>query len=450
MLVQFNQPADSSREVAIIFVHGFTGDAAATWGEIPDLLSKYPTLSGWDLYGFGYQSERRIDLLHIWSSDARLEEISTELISLPQLNRYRRVALVAHSMGGLVVQRALVRSPDLRNRASHIIFFGTPSAGLGKAAPFAFLNQQIKEMNASGRFIAQLRKDWTALNLNDNPPFSFLTVAGEIDQFVPPSSSLYPFPEDVRAVIPGNHISMLRTDVQTPPPIVSLLLEQITRGARPSGPRNSAALAVERGDFQQAIDKLWPIRVELDSGGAALLALALDSLNRRDDAIAILQKHNTDTDSLGILGGRYKRRWLVEHRQSDFDRAIDLYSQAYKLAGSKNPCDSGQCFYHGINLAYLNLATRHLQEAQTIAEQVLNHCAANGKVNQRDVFWQLATQADAHTMLGGKQQSLAMHSEASKLEMTPWQALSIQEQAVRIADLAGWSSAEQERLAGLY
>lgn len=450
MLVQFTKPATPAREVAIVFVHGFTGDAVSTWGAIPELLSQDPALAGWDLYGFGYQTQRRIDILHLWSSDARLEEISTELVALPELRRYRRLAFVAHSMGGLVVQRALVTSPDLLNRASHVIFFGTPSAGLGKAAAFAFLKQQINEMNASGEFIAQLRKDWTALDLSNNPPFSLLTVAGEIDQFVPPASSLYPFPENVRAVIPGNHVTMLRTDLQTPAPIVSLLIAHITKGARPSGPRNAAALAVERGDFQQAIDKLWPIRTQLDNSGAALLALALDYLDRRDDAIAVLQQHNTDTDSLGILGGRYKRRWLVEHRQSDFDKALEIYGQAYSLAGSKKPCDSGQCFYHGINLAYLNLATRQQQQAQTLADEVLTHCAADSKVNQREVFWQLATQADANTILGNKQQALALHTQASSLKMSSWQALSIQEQAVRIADLGGWSSEEQDRLAGLY
>ena len=436
--------------MAILFVHGFTGDATGTWGAIPSLLGRDPNLAGWDLFGFGYESKKRVDLLHIWSADARLEEISTELVALPELNRYERIALAAHSMGGLVVQRALVKSSELRDRTSHVVFFGTPSAGLGKAAPFAFLKQQIKDMRASGEFIGQLRKDWDALNLNTSPPFALLTVAGEIDQFVPPESSLYPFPENVRAVIPGNHLTMLRTDTQTPAPVVAVLLAQITKGARPTGPRNSAALAVERGDFQHAIDKLWPIRNELDAGGAALLALALDSLGRREDAIAVLQLHNTDTDSLGILGGRYKRRWLVEHRQADFDKALDLYGQAYKLAGSKNPCDAGQCFYHGINLAYLNLATRQQERARSIAGEVLKHCAADEKANQREIFWRLASQADSNTILGNKQQALALHKEASAIKMNPWQAISIQEQAVRIADLAGWSAQEQDQLAGLY
>src|ERR1700758_3440583 len=132
---------------AIVFVHGFTGDWKRTWGSIPEFLRRDRRLDGWDLFGFGYQSKRRFDILKLWSADAGLEEIATALFSTPELGPYPKLALVAHSMGGLVVQRALVKYPDFLKRTSHLILFGTPSAGLVKATLLSVSKQQIRNMS---------------------------------------------------------------------------------------------------------------------------------------------------------------------------------------------------------------------------------------------------------------------------------------------------------------
>jgi hypothetical protein len=97
-------------------------------------------------------------------------------------------------MGGLVIQRALVITPELRKRTTHLFLFGTPSAGLVKAHLISWLKQQVNNMSARGRFIEQLRSDWSRLKLDIAPHFKLFVAAGETDQFVPPSSSLEPFP----------------------------------------------------------------------------------------------------------------------------------------------------------------------------------------------------------------------------------------------------------------
>src|SRR5258707_9030691 len=171
MIEKFYSSVAELGNVAVVFVHGFSGDRRRTWGQIPDFLRGEPTLSGWDMFGFGYKSNLRFDILKLWSADARLEEIAIELFSVPELRQYKSLALVAHSMGGLVVQRALVKYSALRNRTSHVVLFGTPSGGLIKATLFSFLKQQIRNMSASSEFIRQLRHDWTSLNLDENPPF---------------------------------------------------------------------------------------------------------------------------------------------------------------------------------------------------------------------------------------------------------------------------------------
>lgn len=450
MFTPFKMSGTTVPKVAIVFVHGFAGNYQRTWKEIPTALGTQPALAGWDLLGFGYETNRRFDIRSLWSCDAGLEEVSTMLITTPELSAYQRVAFVAHSMGGLVVQRALVKNDSLRGRTSHLVLFGTPSAGLS-TSPLAALKQQIRDMNASGQFIRQLRADWTARGLDD-PPFHFLAVAGERDQFVPPASSLQPFGERFRAVIPGDHLTMLSTaGLPNDSPAVKILSEVLTHGAAVAGPRNAAALAVEEGRFQEAITELWPVRAGLDHAGTTLLAMALDARNRRQDAIAVLRaRGDTNLDAWGVLAGRYKRSWQVKAQQTDLDNALELYQKGYRTAAAPSQYDAGQAFYHGINLAYLKLATNQLAEAGTLAAEVQKHCDEYAKLTQREAFWRLATEGDACTILSRKDDALAKHKEAAALEMNPWQALSMEEQAVRIADLCGWNSAEQDKLADLY
>ena len=449
MLEKFPSASATSNEVAVVFVHGFTGDRKLTWGRIPEFLAADPQLRDWDLFGFGYESRFRFDILNLWSADAKLEEIATELNSLPELKRYKRLALVAHSMGGLVVQRALVKYPQLSARTSHVVLFGTPSAGLNKASVVSFLKQQVNNMSASGEFIKQLRSDWTRLDLDKSAPFVFLAVAGELDQFVPPVSSIEPFPEPVRRVIPGNHVTMLRAD-SADAPAVGLLSTFLCGGPMLGGARTAASLAIEGGEFKEVINKLWPLRAEIDDPGAVTLALALDAEGRRPEAIEVLEHRQAKgTDSLGTLAGRYKRRWILERRQSDVDRAFELYRAGYLAATTRVPADHSQAYYHGTNLMYLEMASNNNYDAaRTLALSVRNHCQAD--TSPRGVFWRLATEGDALITLGMKDEALAIHAKAAVEQMNPWQALSIQEQSLDIAGLCGWSGAELERLSGIY
>ena len=48
---------NKSQEVAIVLVHGFTGDTRATWANFVDLLLAEPGIKSWDLFGIGYPSE---------------------------------------------------------------------------------------------------------------------------------------------------------------------------------------------------------------------------------------------------------------------------------------------------------------------------------------------------------------------------------------------------------
>ena len=110
---------------AIIFVHGFNGDLRNSWRNIPTILhpddpTKPRYLDDWDLAGFGYSSSKWFDLAGLRSADATLTEVATMLYTqtVTSAKKYDRIAFIAHSMGGIVVQQAIVTHDDLRKRVS--------------------------------------------------------------------------------------------------------------------------------------------------------------------------------------------------------------------------------------------------------------------------------------------------------------------------------------------
>ena len=430
-------------------------------GQHPQVFMSGPKAGRWDLFGFGYQSKRRFDLLGLWSADAAIPEIATKLygtllIEVPP-RRYKGIALVAHSMGGLVVQQALTQHADLRLRTTHIVLFGTPSAGLAKADKLSFVKQQIANMRESSEFIKDLRANWTALKLDSDPRIRFLTVAGELDQFVPPSSSLEPFPIASRRVVPGNHVTMLDVESATDPS-VTLLIEALTGGAALSGPRNSARVAAEVGEFGKLVEQFWPsggvMPMDLDDAGVVDLAIALEKVGRGSEAIDLLRAHKPKgTDPQGVLGGRLKRRWLVTRSEADYESALDLYREAFNHSTAEGSVSADQAYYHGINLLFLELAQESnfeagMNRARPLAEQILKYCETARDPRQKQ--WRLATEGDALIVLGRWEEGLNKHREAVQLVEKPWQALSMEEQAIRLARLVGHSEAELQKLADIY
>jgi pimeloyl-ACP methyl ester carboxylesterase len=167
---------------AIVFVHGFGGDPRLTWGQFPEFLAADRSLDGWDILSIGYPTTLLLpDIAGLWSAQPDIRTVADELATrttVPPLDGYRAIAFIAHSMGGLAVQRALVDREDVAERVSHVLLFGTPSFGLAKAAFWRFWKRQIKDMCIDGEFIATLRTKWTG-KFGHGDRFKFLAIAGE-------------------------------------------------------------------------------------------------------------------------------------------------------------------------------------------------------------------------------------------------------------------------------
>jgi tetratricopeptide (TPR) repeat protein len=417
---------------AIVFVHGFTGDGPRTWADLADRIAGRADLAPWDCWTITYATSWLPDITGIWAADADLSKLALHFrahVNLGALARYQSLVLIAHSMGGLVVQKALVGDAAFAARTSAVILFGTPSGGLVKARSIRFWQRQLADMAKTGPFITSLRAAWQE-RFGREPPFKFLAVAGERDQFVPPESSIKPFPDDQQAVVSGNHTSMLAPGDDFG--VVALIAGRIAAGNPGSALGDPLARAIERGDFRKVVADLYPGREQLDRKALVRLAIALDALGRRDEAYEILAtRADLDSDAIGTMAGRLKRKWLLSRRQADGEAAMEHYAKGYALATAAN--NLPQVYYHGINLAFLEFVLRgDRAAAKRRAQDVLGVCAAS-QANRSADEWLPATEGEANLLIGDEAAALAAYRRFVGAGKDPWKVSSTYLNARNIA-----------------
>lgn len=436
LTLALEQNRNVGSRAAVIFVHGFCGNVGTTWASFLKNFLNDHRLNDWDVYSAGYPTNLSIDL-PIWTSDPDIRLCAAGLatkVRLAPLDHYHAIALVAHSMGGLVVQRAILDSEELRSRLTHVVLYGTPSAGVSKASVGARIKRQARDMCAGSVFVAQLRESWQK-TIGERPRFSFTAVAGETDAFIPASSSIDPFPNSQQAVVPGNHLEIVRPD-STDHYSYDLLYKILTNSHGAFSAVESARLAVEHREFGRAIVLLRPGADGLDADAIVTLALALESVGRNEEALEVIEQWNTDRgrrslDSLGVLAGRLKRRWLVSRQQQDFDRALELYSEGLELAEAR--MDHDQAYYHAINVAFLQLMSEPrgrppTTEVREMAKRALNHVE-----KAHENHWTCATIGEAHLILGHLEVSIDAYRDARRLSKDLRQCDSMHMQAVTVA-----------------
>lgn len=446
---------NNKKSAAILFVHGFGQNSENTWGRFVDLVAEDKKLAQWDIFLVGYKSNMMLDVAGLWSSSPPIDRLARFLYTAatnPPLDRYKSLGIVAHSMGGLVSQRALVDFPDLRRRVSHFICYASPSAGLKKAALVTKWKRQIRDMAKDSSFVTDLRQRWKS-EITDRPDFDFRVVAGDSDEFVPSWSSLEPFPEKTHSIVPGDHLSIVGPSTYdfdlyqkdgTMHPSVNVLVKHLVGEADAAGPLNSARLAVEKNNFKQVIDELDEKREGLDDNALVMLALAYASIGQEAKAIEVVEERGEkSTDLMGVLAGRLKRRWILDRQQEDADRATRLYSDA--LARAEKDADPDQASYHAINVAFLALAVDNDKAAvEKYAKKALQHCA-----KASESVWKAATEGEANLYLGSEQKAISGYQAALDKNPSPRQITSMFQQAVRVAELLG-NEAVAERLRALF
>lgn len=386
----------------VLFVHGFSGKASETFGATPDMLSLNPEFAGWDIYSVGYSTDIMPTIgKGIWAANPDITKISQYLKTLldNQFDDYERVAFVAHSMGGLAVQRLLLDLSDEKLKSiSHVFMFGTPSDGLLKAFWVRFWSRQLNDLSKESDFIKKLRVDWKS-KYPEKLPFFFRTIAGSKDEFVPVESSLKPFDNEFHGIIEGNHLTMVKPKDETDNEHQSyrIILSSLIGHSTAYLKGNPEDINLALGDYTAIINKFYGKSNELSLEKLGYLVFALECSGREEDALRVLNEHpsaSSDSDTLGIIGGRHKRNYLSSGEQNDWNLAKEYYEKALDI--SLKNSNNQQVFYHAINLAFLMLiGTNDRGDVKRFAELALEHCISDVKN-----MWEYATMAEANMYLG--------------------------------------------------
>jgi tetratricopeptide (TPR) repeat protein len=404
-----NEPVNNS---VILFVHGFAGEAETTFGNIPQYIKEEDRMKGWDMFSVGYSSNQMPSLgIGIWAAIPDISKLGDFFNTTirNQFAKYQQIAIVAHSMGGLVIQKAILElDTSFRNKIKYILLFGTPSNGLNKAGIIKFWNRQLRDMANNGEFVTGLRKKWSE-TFTAGYPFEFRVVAGTDDEFVPIASSQGPFDKKYCEVVSGNHLAIVKPDDKNHAGY-QLIIATLTKTAFNNPFTDKEAINILLGDNSAVVEKLLPEKDKLDKKGLAKLIFALESLGKSEDAIKILEDSTlaaNNSDMLGIVGGRYKRKYLGNYQAADGQKSFDYYSKALQMVTEKN--DSEQIYYHAINLAFLSLIFKEDKQgmknfAQT-ALDAANKCADN--------FWKTATIAEANMYIGNTDIAKEFYTKAA-------------------------------------
>lgn len=141
----------ANASIDIVFVHGLTGNTYTTWLH-KDACVHWPRdllkqdIPNARILGFGYDA----DIVKLWNpaSNSRLSNHAENMVGALVRKRERtetekrRILFVAHSLGGLVVEKALSHSRGavekaLRQIEQHtagVVFLGVPHCGADLAA----------------------------------------------------------------------------------------------------------------------------------------------------------------------------------------------------------------------------------------------------------------------------------------------------------------------------
>jgi len=156
----------------IVALHGITGDAYDTWTHenkkfwLQDFVPK--ELPGARIFSFGYPAEVFCSL-----GTGNLDTFARSLLEDLKRERrrkedqQRRIIFICHSMGGLVVKKALITAlidneiyDNIRTSVIAILFLGTPHRG-SEETGFPLVLTSIANVALAGtsRFVGSMRSD---------------------------------------------------------------------------------------------------------------------------------------------------------------------------------------------------------------------------------------------------------------------------------------------------
>ena len=397
----------------LLFVHGFSGEATDTFGIIPSLLSEEPKMDGWDIKPLGYTQnvnpELGKDISAGLNDIIKIADYLTTSIKY-KFDKYDRIAIVAHSLGGLVAQKSIIDLQDeFRNKISHLILLGSPNNGFNTSFLNEVSNQKFADLSSDGNFITNLRQDWQN-KFNNNYPFKLKVASATEDEIVSHISCFESFNEEYCETVQGNHLSMVKPEDKNND-CYNLILSTLTNTEFYNEFTNNEEINLALGKYDVIVKKLLPKVDALDTNGLKQLIFSLEGLDRKDEALEILNEHplaTNNTDLMGLLAGRFKRSYLKSFDAKHAESALNYYSKALEIAIKEE--NQNQIYYHAINIAFISIVFKN-NESNMMKYAKL---ALETALNCRDNLWKYATIAEANMYIGDMKKAEEFYSKAAQ------------------------------------
>lgn len=399
----------------LLFVHGLSGESKDTFGNIPSMLQSDSNFDGWAMKPLGYSPIVQPKLgKDIWGAILDVDKIAGYLKTSIKykFKDYDRIAIVAHSLGGLVAQKAILGlDEENRNRISHLIMFGTPSNGISPEVLTKQWNKKYSEMSSEGDFIKSLRDEWKQ-TFNDKYPFKLKVAASLEDEFVPVDSCHKPFGKEFCEFVDAKHLMMVKPKDEKDDAYL-LILNTLTGSKFFNQYTNKEEINLILGKYDTVVNELLPKKEDLDKRGLTQLIFALEGLERKDEVYDILNNHDlakSNTDLMGIIGGRHKRDYLKTFSYKSSKLSREYYNKALQISVDNEV--HSQIYYHAINLAFLSIVTdpeTGKSEMKKYAKQALE---ATKQCD--DNIWKFATVAEANMYLQDLETSKEFYIKASE------------------------------------
>ena len=400
---------------AVLFVHGFSGEASDSFGKIPHLLMEEKELDGWDMFPVGFSSFVKPEQgKEIWASVADIERIADYLATSLRYRyaKYNQIALLGYSLGGLVVQQAITQlgKSEIR-RISHVMLLASPNAGIPEDQAEQIWNRKYKDLASNQPFISKLRSAWQA-QFPKKFPFSLKVVAGTQDHAISLESNFGPFDDSECITIAGDHLNLLKGDDREND-AYQLIFQSLNNRRFFHRFTSKEEIEVTLGEYRTVVDRLLPNADDLDVRSMKQLVFALEGLGRVDEIMDLLQEHplaKRNTQLLGIIGGRLKRKYLESQSFSTALEAMKFYEQGLEISESRE--DWGEAYYHSINLAFLALlAMDDRIEMKSYAKKALMFTERESG----EGLWKEATRAEAYLYLNQIEESREHYEVAANL-----------------------------------
>ena len=398
---------------AVLFVHGFSGESASTFDAIQNYILEDPKMHGWDMFPFGYSENVKPQMgKGIWASTEDIERVADYLSASinHKYGKYKRIAIVAHGLGGLSVQKALLELEKCDfDRITHVLLFGTPSDGINNESS-KIVDNRWADLQKEAPFIKTLRNHWDK-TFSAGIPFKFKVVAATDDKEVPLQTILDPFDEKYRATVAGNHFSMVQPESRENDSY-RLIIDTLNDNEFYNLYTNQEEINNLLGEYDAVVKKLLPSKETLSVKGLKQLLFALEGLDRNEEVMDILLNHplsRENTDLLGLMGGRLKRRYLHQFLEEDGKKAMEYYGKGLEISSEKK--DTDQIYYHAINLAFLSLVYEEdKNQMREYAQQAI-------VATENDPFsnlWKNATIAEAAMYSGDFEKAKQYYSLAAE------------------------------------